>query len=345
MTRFHQYLAFGFGLVLGALPVGASEPSYEEVRGLIATNLPGITASNLDQAALHGVLEQFHGRVLLVTNTAPPPVEAAKLLSRTKTYESHFGYLRVSRVAAGLAEAVTSACQKLGSAPTIKGWIIDLRFAEGTDYQAATAVADLFISERQPLLEWKGETVYATAKTNALSGPAIMLVNQGTQGAAEALAEMLRQAHLGLLLGKSTAGQAAEFKDFKLQNGQTLRIATETLKNGAGQVFGPAGVQPDIEIQVGLEDERKYFADEYYTEAKPELAAGNTNRVVRPRVTEAELVRMKREGRDLDAPFAAEPPAAKPPTADLKPIRDPVLARGLDLLKGLAVLQSSPKKR
>jgi hypothetical protein len=54
-------------------------------------------------------------------------------------------------------------------------------------------------------------------------------------------------------------------------------------------------------------------------------------------LNEAELVREHREGADLDA----EPAAGREPEPEKPVVRDPVLARALDLLKGLAVVRHS----
>jgi hypothetical protein len=55
------------------------------------------------------------------------------------------------------------------------------------------------------------------------------------------------------------------------------------------------------------------------------------------RFNEAELVREQREGADLEAEFGGSGPA--PTESNIKLVRDPVLSRALDLLKGLAVIQ------
>ena len=70
----------------------------------------------------------------------------------------------------------------------------------------------------------------------------------------------------------------------------------------------------------------------------PGNLAGTTNRNIRrPRFNEAELVRERREGATMDADDNAR--EAEP---DKPVVHDPVLARALDLLKGLAVVRHSP---
>jgi hypothetical protein len=81
--------------------------------------------------------------------------------------------------------------------------------------------------------------------------------------------------------------------------------------------------------------------------AKPSLPAGGalvatnlaqgTNRTRRPRFNEAELVRERRDGLVLDSDLsgAASGDSEKPA------VRDPVLARALDFLKGLTVMRQT----
>ena len=90
-----------------------------------------------------------------------------------------------------------------------------------------------------------------------------------------------------------------------------------------------------------------YYADAFAATARSELSggagssltnvAGSTNQSARRiRLNEAELVRERREGlSEADLAGARDREGEKPI------VRDPVLARALDLLKGLAVVGRS----
>jgi hypothetical protein len=187
--------------------------------------------------------------------------------------------------------------------------------------------------------------VKSKAKDNAVKGPVTVLVNRSTARAAEALAAMLRKTQVALLLGTNTAGQGFLTKDFPLANGQRLRLATTPVKIGEGEPLPVPGVKPDIMVSVRPEDERAYFEDPYRPVLKPLLIgpwmfggtnlAASTNKPARHRLNEAELVRMLREGLDYDE----EAMAARAAEPSRPVVRDPALARALDLLKGLAVVK------
>ena len=191
----------------------------------------------------------------------------------------------------------------------------------------------------------------STAKTDAIHVPVAVLVNQQTAGAAEALAEALREADAAVLIGSRTAGQAHVFKEFDLSNGQRLRIATGQVRVGKGKPMSETGVVPDIDVAVPGEDEKVYFADAFKAPSRPApllratnsvARAGSTNRTARRRVYEADLVRMQREGLNPDEQEVAGAPGTRSEEDASEPVvRDPALARALDLLKGIAIVERS----
>jgi hypothetical protein len=327
-------------------------PKFDEVYQLIRTNLKGVSQADLDRAAVTGLLEQLPGQVMLVAegpNSAPAP-SAPDTLSKAALYDDSYAYFRIDRVEGPLAKKLRAAYQDLGNKSKIKGVILDLRFAAGGDYAAAAAAADCFLNSRQPLLEWGTGSASATKKTNAVAVPVAILVNSQTTGAAEALAAALRESDIGLILGGTTAGQANIFKDFSLGNGEKLRVATAQIKLGDGTALAH-GLKPDIAVETSLADERAYLEDPYKILHPPAPVTNESATISDPSSTnqpdhhptnEAELVRQKRAGEtpdddsaDMDDQSAAAAEPAPPVIADT------VLARALDLLKGIAVLQQS----
>ncbi|MGD1089117.1 MAG: hypothetical protein ABR955_10395 [Verrucomicrobiota bacterium] len=145
--------------------------------------------------------------------------------------------------------------------------------------------------------------------------PLAILVNGETRGAAVALASELQAARDGLIFGN----------------------ATPPVQFAAGKV---SRVQPDITITVNLDDERVFLKNPFGTLAQDETNSINATNNFLPFVdhtSEADLVREKIKDSDEDES------SAPPPNAEVqKPfIRDPVLARAVDLIKGLAVVRQS----
>ncbi len=330
MTR---RLRWGAGLAaLAVLVPGRPQepPPLDEVLGLVRAHLSGCTEAELNAAAVSGLLDRLRPRVLLLSAEADNAENAKPLLARTNLFEEAIACLRVGRVAEGLAEAIQNTLTGWDTDGRLHGLVLDLRFAGGEDYAAAAAVADLFASEAQPLLEWGNRAVRATTKTNALALRLAVLINRETRGAAEALAAVLREIRAGLLLGSATAGEASVYQNFPLSTGQQLRVAVAPVRVGpGGKTLTTAGVTPDIRVEVPLADEQRYAEDPYFASA-PATARAPARL---PRLTEADLVRLHREGMEGNLPR----PRREEPLATPR-ITDPVLQRALDLLKGLAVL-------
>jgi hypothetical protein len=128
-------------------------------------------------------------------------------------------------------------------------------------------------------------------------------------------------------------------RDFPLNNGESLRLATGPVKLGNGAVI--SNVSPDIAVMVSLDDERAYLKNPFATLGQSETpAATDTNNFLSfvDHTSEADLVRQKLKDGDDDG-VTAPPPAGSEPQKPV--IADPVLARALDLIKGLAVVHES----
>jgi hypothetical protein len=326
-----------------ALAGRAAEPAQlQELYDLLKANLKGVTEAELDGAAVTGLVKQLGPRVAFVGDQAADTGAAPMLTSAV--FDRFYGYLRISRVAPGLDKEFTNAVQRLLSTNKIKGLVLDLRFASGQDYAAAVAVADQFFPGEQKLIDWGEDWKSSTSKPEAIVKPVALLVNRQTSGAAEALAGMLRLSDVGLLIGTNTAGQANKSKVFTLKNGQQLRIAIAPVKVANDKELPASGLKPDILVDVSPDEELAWFQDAYKVLPRAGSLAGGTNSMNlqvtnRParRLNEAELVRMRREGLLLDV----EPTNAPPRRNESAPpiIHDPALARAIDLLKGLAVVQ------
>ncbi len=344
------YALFAFAVASTSLPAAEPDaPDFKEVYELLKTNLAGADDAALDRAAVQGLLEKLSPRVTLLSDAAAAGAGTkTPLLIKASVVDGAYAYLRVGNVLAGLAEQMSAAFRSMAATNKLKGVVIDLRYAGGQDYAAAATAADAFFADEQPLLDWGDGVKKSTAKSDSITIPVALLVNQKTAGSAEALAGILRQADVGLLIGAHTAGQASIAKEFTLKTGQRLRVATGAIKIGKSQTLSLAGLKPDIAVSVNAEDELAWFDDAYKVFPKTNqiaaannvatnetTLAGGTNRP-RRRLNEAELVRMVKEGQNPDLDLANPRPRE---TDTPRVLNDPALARAIDLLKGLAVVQ------
>lgn len=332
------------GALTLAVPVqGAETAEFKEVYELIRANAAGVSESELNRAAVDGLLAKVSARAWLVDPAKASATDSnAAPVSSSALFDENYGYIRIAHLSSRLPEQFSAVLNKLQATNKIKGLVIDLRYAGGNDYDAAAKVADRFLGSEQALLDWGQGAAKSTDKTNAFRQPVAILVNHYTTGAAEALAAVLRQKDIGLLIGTNTPGQASITKDFPLNNGSHLRIAVASVKAGDGQVV--ERLKPDIQVDVNPDDERAYFLDAY--KVLPRATAGGMTNLAsvtitnkpRKRMNEAELVRMLRDGESPEDENAKPARPSEPP----KPlITDPALARAIDLLKALAVVRQT----
>jgi hypothetical protein len=342
------FAAGGF-LRADTIPPHGPSPDFKEVYELLRTNLAGATAENLNRAAVEGLLSQFPGKVSLVGGAVDGSagLQGGTALTKSMVVEGNVAYLRIGRVVASLADELGAAYRALTGTNKIAGVVLDLRFADGSDDAAAQAAAKLFAAKK------------------ITTGPLAVLVNGETRGAAEVLAAALRQAGAGLIIGSPTAGEAMAFREFPLSNGERLRVASAPANSGGSMI---SRVQPDIAATITTGDERVFFDDPYQT-----IVMGNTNSSPAgtnflpyvDHTSEADLVRQRQKdgkaigtsefhtrdtdlpgprlihrlGGDGDGDEGSAPARAAEPQKPV--IRDPVLARAVDLIKGLAIVHES----
>ena len=313
---------------------------FDEVFSLVRSNLTDVSEADLNKAAAMGFIEKLGGKVELTDPTSTSSTQP--LIAKTNVFDGAFAYVSLSRVARGVGEQIDDAVK---ANRRIKGVVLDLRFAKGDDYNAATEGANAFIDGEQTLLKWADQTGKSKANSGAIKLPLVVLVNRQTSGAAEALAGALSISQAALIVGNRTAGQAMAFADFPLSSGQHLKIARSRVELGNGKTIGPEGLAPDLLVEADEKNERSWLDDPYRVINRPGSPAGPqpfltsvTNRFGR-RLNGAEVGRRHREEVEQeehpDAPPTNAPARPAGPVAEDRVVQDPALVRGLDFLKGI----------
>lgn len=320
-------------------------PDPREVFEIVRTNLANANDAQLQAAAVEGFLKELAPKVWMKREAETNTDHPASIFAVVP--DAQMGYVRTPWISSDTAGAVRDAVLALSKTNVIKGLVFDLRFADGTDFAAAAAVADLFLDKEKPLLDWRTGSAQSTAKTNAITLPVAVIVNRQTTAAAEALAAVLRDAGSAVVLGTNTAGRAIIADEFVLKNGQCLCVAKSGLGLGSGAAIPMTGIDPDIEVAVNGADEKAFFemTGKYVTATNISASGTNvlstTNGVVRRRMNEADLVRMRKEGVDV----SGDEFILRASATAVRPIQDPVLARAVDLLKGLAIVREWKGKK
>src|SRR5688572_22144998 len=134
ICRYLQLAICGMTLA-GALPARPAAPNqpgslppFQEVFGMIKSNLVAASEAELNRAAVLGLVSQLQSRVALVTNGVSSTDELpVPLVSKTTSFDGTYGFLRVGKVGEGLPAALAGAYDQLRNTNILKGLILDLR--------------------------------------------------------------------------------------------------------------------------------------------------------------------------------------------------------------------------
>ncbi len=150
--------------------------------------------------------------------------------------------------------------------------------------------------------------------------PLAILVNGQTRGASESLAADLREKRAGLVFGSVPGPDASAGGKIPL-------------------------LQPDVSVPVAGDDERSFLQNPFgpapQQDAHPMVADKSDFLPSVDHTTEADLVRAKIKDGDQDENSGPQLAPEKTSAPQPQVIRDPVLARAVDLIKGLAVVRAS----
>jgi len=202
---------------------------------------------------------------ILRANTRPLTVNVKRGSFRAPAVEARMeagriGVLRINSLDAGEAADARTHLQELLKQGAQK-IIIDLRSVAGGEIQEGVTVANLFIREGS-LAKTIGreqkviKTFDADPKVTTFNGPAALLVDSGTAGAAEIIASAFIEHKRGEVVGEKSFGAGAEQELFTLRDGDGLLLTTIKWAAGSGKPFlgedrAHSGVTPTVEVKRG----------------------------------------------------------------------------------------------
>ena len=137
--------------------------------------------------------------------------------------------------------------------------IIDLRSVAGGEIQEGVTVANFFIPSG-PLARTIGreqkvlKAFEADPKVAIFNGPAVVLIDTGTAGAAEVVASAVLERKRGDVVGEKSFGAGAEQELFTLRDGDGLLLTTVKWASASGKPFlgedrAHSGIAPSVEVK------------------------------------------------------------------------------------------------
>ncbi len=179
---------------------------------------------------------------------------------KTKIYDSHYGYLRISSFGNDTGKHVSDAVKKLltDTNNQLYGVVLDLRNNPGGVVEAATDTANVFLDVNKigygkPVVYTKGRipesqyTGYVTGHDQLHGIPMVVLINAGTASAAEIVTGALQDYHRAVVMGVRSFGKGSVQTVFPLQNGKTaIKLTTALYYLPNGQTIQALGITPDV---------------------------------------------------------------------------------------------------
>ncbi len=272
--------------------------------------------------------------------------------------EGEIGYVRITsfneQTQSGLEKAILAIQQQMGD--KLKGYVLDLRNNPGGLLDQAVSVADTFLDKGE-IVSTRGRKAEEGTRYNAKPGdmakglPIVVLINGGSASASEIVAGALQDHKRAIVLGTQSFGKGSVQTIIPLPGHGAMRLTTARYYTPSGRSIQQLGITPDIEVrpakleEVSVQGQRRREADlkgalRNDTAAKP-----------KPTTTPAAPTPGQPGANNTAPPAPPTPvPGATPGAVPMegeegasdtsKPPFDYQLARGLDLLRGVALFHA-----
>lgn len=320
--------------------VGPTLPLLTELCEALLTNVPGLDPAQLDELAANALVDVMGPRAFWADRIREANPNAGELqIPRVELIKEGVVRVRVHTIASGLAVAIAGEFERLARTTNVLGLVMDLRFAEGTDYSSLGEVTGLFVDHAREVLIMGTNRVMSTPATAKITVPVAVLINGRTRGAAEALAGVLPTLTTAIVIGSRSAGECYVWRELTLSTGRRLCVAAGLVSVAGGRAISE-GVIPDICVEVPEAEERAYWENPYQNPAG-ETTSTRDDAPMRRRIrlNEAELERT----RENDNQSLSRTEASAPVVSPTRVIRDPVLARAIDVLEAYRLLRASAR--
>jgi carboxyl-terminal processing protease len=168
------------------------------------------------------------------------------------------GIIQVYSLAQGESANIKIRLQELMK-QGVQKIVLDLRGVAGGILNEGVSVANLFIKEGvlAQTIGREGRTLKtfnADAANHLFDGQIVVLIDNGTAGAAEVIAAAFIESKRGEVVGEKSFGAGAEQQLFTLRDGDGLLLTTVKWANGSGKPFlgedrSKSGVNPTVKVE------------------------------------------------------------------------------------------------
>lgn len=230
------------------------------------------------------------------------------------------GVIKVNSLADGESADVKARLQELLKQGAQK-IVLDLRSVAGGSLNEGVRVANFFIRDGS-LAETLGrgnkvvKSFTADPKETLFDGPASVLIDRGTAGAAEVVASAFNEHKRGDVVGIKSFGAGAEQQLFTLRGGDGLLLTTVKWASSSGKAFLGAGVAPSVEVK---EPELADAVDPEDLTGNDDDSVAQPNAPADRREVSPEATSQKQQPEDVQLKKALELIRAKPAQTQQRP--------------------------
>jgi carboxyl-terminal processing protease len=222
-----------------------------------ASHFTGLAVGNDETVKLRFVdaQEQVHEARLLARPFIRVPEQTARMLDGQTLY-IQFESFDVSHIDEWFA-------QKIAAHRDARACIIDLRGNVGGTFSVLQAIA----AELYPQAAVFGTFIERSGKERpfrvpgrgrkAFTGKIAMLIDNASFSAAELFAAAIQDSGRGKIVGRKSNGAALNNIEQRLPDGGRLYVSIRDYRTSRGQRLEGRGVQPDVPVQITLEDLRR----------------------------------------------------------------------------------------
>jgi carboxyl-terminal processing protease len=207
----------------------------------------GAPGTKLKLTVIRGSAVEPH--VVELTREAPAGPAAQEVKGRMQT--DGVGYVRIAAFGRRASEQVRTQVAALTKSGATR-LIIDVRNAATGDLADGVAVARLFVSNGTLAIrdsKASGQEKLVAAKGDgAFALPVVLLVDNGTSGAAEIFAAALSGNKRAELVGEHTIGRAGTQELIKLPDGSGLWITTSRYLGPDGKPIQGKGLEANVPV-------------------------------------------------------------------------------------------------
>ena len=234
------------------------------------------------------------------------------------------GYIRITtfnqQTTPGLKTAISELKKQIGA--SISGFILDLRNNPGGLLNQAISVSDIFLNQGE-IVSTRGRDPENTSRVHAKAGDLtegaklIVLINTGSASASEIVAGALQDHKRAIILGTQSFGKGSVQTIVPLSKDIAMRLTTARYYTPSGKSIQKTGISPDIVVSTAKI--KKNMTNNQRREADLRGALENTDK--------------ERQNADADTSKSRRPTAKELANTDYQ------LARAVDLLRGLSLLE------